>query len=108
METERTLLVITGHSRGLGAALTAWGLAKGLRVLGLSRGHLVQTHPHLEQISIDLAQPQALEGVLDGLALGGSLTGFQRIWLISITRAYWAPSTGWEVRPRLRSPRPSR
>jgi len=83
METERNLLFITGHSRGLGAALTASGLAKGFQVLGLSRGHWVQTDPHLEQISIDLGHPQALEGVLDGLAHRGSLTGFQRIWLIN-------------------------
>lgn len=50
------LVVISGASRGLGAALTAQLLAQGERVLGLAR-RSAPAAPGLESWSVDLADP---------------------------------------------------
>lgn len=56
--------VVTGHSRGLGAAIAATLLARGIAVLGLSRGmndELQTRFPAaLEQHGLDLSNPDAL------------------------------------------------
>lgn len=83
MNPEQNLLVITGHSRGLGAALSETALSQGFRVLGLSRGRLNLSHPQLEQISLDLSRTEALERTLEQLGERRSLGGFQRAWLIN-------------------------
>lgn len=51
------LAIVTGHSRGLGAALAAQLLARGDRVLGIARHTLVTDAPALEQWRADLADP---------------------------------------------------
>lgn len=60
--------IVTGHSKGLGAALAAELLARGARVLGLSRS-AADPVEGLEQAAADLADPQ----VVAGLAAPGSV-----------------------------------
>ncbi len=68
--------IVTGHSRGLGAAVAASLLARGIPVLGMSRhGNpaLAAAHPgQLSEAALDLADSAALTRWLDG----GTLTAF--------------------------------
>lgn len=65
--------IVTGHSRGLGAAITDCLLARGMAVLGLSRSRRAEvagkTVPGLTEVVIDLADPRALLAWLGGPAL---------------------------------------
>jgi len=54
--------IVTGHSKGLGAALTVELLARGARVLGLSRSAAAPAEG-LEQVAADLADPQTVAGL---------------------------------------------
>ena len=60
-------ILITGHSRGLGAALAALALARGERVYGLSRGLLDSSHDGLHQVQCDLAELDAIVPALTRL-----------------------------------------
>ncbi len=53
------LVLISGHSRGLGRALTEHYLARGCRVVGLSRRSL-PPHPALRQYALDLSDTAAV------------------------------------------------
>ena len=68
--TPRSLVIITGASRGLGQAVAAQYLAQGAFVLGLSRGQSSGLSPSaeggLEQWSADLADPLPLAARLAG------------------------------------------
>jgi len=64
-----TLVILTGHSRGLGHAIAAQYLAGGARVLGLSRRAADDLAAgaggaRLEQWPVDLASPQPVAGQL--------------------------------------------
>jgi benzil reductase ((S)-benzoin forming) len=69
--------IVTGHSKGLGAAVAAALLARGIPVLGLSRGgdaDLAARHPALlREAALDLADGAALSVWLGGGALAGFL-----------------------------------
>lgn len=71
--------VLTGHSRGLGAALAEALLARRIPVLGLSRGEppgLADRFPGLlTSVPLDLSSPQALSDWLGGGALPAFLSG---------------------------------
>ena len=60
--------LLTGHSRGLGAALCAELLERGIAVLGIAR-QMRASHPLLTQIALDLSDPAALIEWLNGPAL---------------------------------------
>ena len=60
-------ILITGHSRGLGAALTRQALARGDAVYGLSRSALAVHHEALHQLPCDLANPDAIAPALTQL-----------------------------------------
>ena len=60
-------MLITGHSRGLGAALTRRALTRGETVYGVSRGRLAPRPAALHELALDLAH-------LDGIA--ATLTRF--------------------------------
>ena len=66
--------IVTGHSRGLGAAMAERLLARGARVLGLSRHaneSLATRFPdRLEQHTVDVADGAAVQRWLDSGALG--------------------------------------
>ena len=70
--------IVTGHTRGLGAAIAAQLLDRGIPVLGLARAHspgLAGRHPDLlEQVGIDLADSAALAQWLGSGALNAWLS----------------------------------
>lgn len=65
--------VVTGHTRGLGAAIAAELASRGIPVLGIARGHSgaleAQWGGLVTQVALDLGDPAALRGWLatDGL-----------------------------------------
>lgn len=79
--------ILTGHSRGLGAAIAADLLAHKIPTLGLSRrAHvgLGQDHPDLlTEVEIDLADDAALRRWLSGNALRDFLADSKTILLIN-------------------------
>lgn len=54
--------IVTGHSKGLGAALTGELLGRGARVLGVSRS-AIDPVDGLEQVAADLADPRVVAGL---------------------------------------------
>lgn len=66
--------IVTGHSRGLGAAIAAELLARDIRVLGIARqgnAALAAAYPALlQEASLDLADQKALHAWLGGRPLG--------------------------------------
>ncbi len=79
--------IVTGHSRGLGQALAADLLARGARVLGLSRGGhagLAAAHPdHLQQVALDLSDTAALSAWLGGPMLARWVAGARTVLLLN-------------------------
>jgi benzil reductase ((S)-benzoin forming) len=83
----RIIAAVTGHSRGLGAAIAAELLSRGAHVLGVAR------HPNAElgerygdiltQVQLDLADSAALTGWLQSDALARSLRGAQLALLVN-------------------------
>lgn len=71
--------ILTGHSRGLGAAFAAELLGRGIPLLGLARQHnaaLADAHPGLlTEASLDLADAAALRAWLDSGRLDEFLGG---------------------------------
>lgn len=59
-------ILITGHSRGLGAALTRRALARGEMVYGVSRTALDVGHGTLHELACDLSQLAAIAPALTG------------------------------------------
>jgi hypothetical protein len=61
--------ILTGHSRGLGAALARALLERGITVLAIARSPdtgLTATFPQgLQEVPLDLSDPQALRDWLD-------------------------------------------
>lgn len=74
--------VVTGHSRGLGAAVAAELGARGIPVLGLARGH-AQTGEGIEQATVDLGDSAALAAWLGGPALRAFLAGCDTALLVN-------------------------
>jgi len=79
--------IVTGHSRGLGAALAAELLARGIAVLGLARSgnaELKARHPGLlAQQQVDLADPGALARWLEGAGLQRFIAGSSGVLLVN-------------------------
>lgn len=80
-------VVLTGHSRGLGAAVARCALRMGATVLGLSRQactDLPAEHgERLWQVPLDLADPAAVQAWLATGALHGWLATAQRAVLVN-------------------------
>ncbi len=83
----RTGAVVTGHSRGLGEAIAAELLARGIAVLGLSRSGnpaLAAQHPDLlREVSLDLGDAAALEVWLAGDELAHAFPECETVLLIN-------------------------
>ena len=85
------LAVITGHSRGLGAALASQLLREGWAVLGISRGagpsSLKADAAHgrgtFSQVSLDLADAHALQEFLSSPTLQDQFSGRQSVLLMN-------------------------
>nr|WP_314547175.1 SDR family oxidoreductase [uncultured Massilia sp.] len=79
--------IVTGHTKGLGAALAANLLARGVPVLGLARTGaplLRDGYPELfEEVELDLADGAALAAWLDGGALEHYLDGTGAVLLLN-------------------------
>lgn len=70
MKSKEHLVIITGHSSGLGRALLDLCLQDQTHVLGIARRRLDLQHPHLRQIQADFAaQDHSIEHVLQPLSL---------------------------------------
>jgi hypothetical protein len=79
--------VLTGHSRGLGAAIASQLLSRGIAVLAIARkanAELAQQYPHLlEQVQADLADSAALAHWLATNTLKRFLAGSKTVLLIN-------------------------
>lgn len=79
--------ILTGHTRGLGQAIAAALLARGIHVLGVARGEcpeLAGRFPDLlQQARVDLADPEALQSWLGGEALGRYVADAPSLLLIN-------------------------
>jgi len=79
--------IVTGHTKGLGAALAANLLARGVPVLGLARSRspeLAAAYPELfEEVELDLADSVALAGWLAGSVLDAYLDGTGAVLLLN-------------------------
>lgn len=79
--------IVTGHTKGLGAALAANLLARGVPVLGLARTGaplLRDGYPELfEEVELDLADGAALAAWLEGGALEHYLDGTGAVLLLN-------------------------
>lgn len=74
-------VIVTGHTRGLGAAIAAELQARGLAVLGLARGRSALAG--VEQAEVDMADPAALQAWLAGPALHDFLAGADAAYLVN-------------------------
>jgi benzil reductase ((S)-benzoin forming) len=74
-------VIVTGHTRGLGAAIAAELKARGLAVLGLARGRSALAG--IEQAEVDMADPAALQAWLAGPALRDFLAGAEAVYLVN-------------------------
>ncbi|MFZ9071042.1 MAG: SDR family NAD(P)-dependent oxidoreductase, partial [Burkholderiaceae bacterium] len=84
----KTLVILTGHSRGLGAALTDELLGLGCSVIGLSRKSLVPKGAakpgcFFDQVAIDLADSEALGRLLADDCLSKPIRDADRAILIN-------------------------
>lgn len=79
--------ILTGHTRGLGQAIAAALLTRGIPVLGVSRSEcpeLAGRFPDLlQQARVDLADPVALQSWLRGEALAGYVADAPSLLLIN-------------------------
>jgi benzil reductase ((S)-benzoin forming) len=79
--------IVTGHTKGLGAAIAAELLGRGIAVLGLARGaapQLAAGYPAaFEQVELDLADSAALAAWIAGGALGRAIAGCTTVLLIN-------------------------
>lgn len=82
-----TKAIVSGHSRGLGAAIADELLGRGIPVLGLARqGNpaLVAQHGgQLAEVALDLADGAALAGLLAGAALGDWIADAEQVLLVN-------------------------
>lgn len=78
--------ILTGHSRGLGAAICNELLGRGIPVLGIARSPLADVPRQgdkLEQVGLDLSDPAAVAAWLGSDELPRRLAGCTRILLIN-------------------------
>ena len=78
-----TCAIVTGHSRGLGAALVDTLLAQGLPVLALARGARGSADARLREVALDLADAAALQRWLDGGELDAFIADHARVLLVN-------------------------
>jgi benzil reductase ((S)-benzoin forming) len=93
-EENRMKAIVTGHSKGLGAAIAAELLVRGIPVLGLARGPaeggLAARFPGLfTEIGIDLSDAPALGAWLAGDALASYVAGEGAVLLVNNAGVVW-------------------
>jgi hypothetical protein len=77
--------IITGHTRGLGAAIAEQLLLQGIAVLGVSRSQskALTHHETFTQIEVDLADPANLTTFLTGNTLQHFMSGARTVLLFN-------------------------
>ncbi len=75
--------IVTGSSRGLGAAIVAQLLEQNIDVLGLARQQPATPHPRYTHVALDLTDTDALERWLAGDAMAQFLAGEDSVLLIN-------------------------
>lgn len=76
--------ILTGHTRGLGAALANLMQSRGIAVLGVSRtGSNTPASPLLQEVELDLANPAALGEWLGTETLARFIDGAHTVLLIN-------------------------
>jgi len=76
--------ILTGHTRGLGAALAELMLSRGIAVLGVSRtGSNARASALLQEVELDLANAAALGAWLGTETLAGFIDGAHTVLLIN-------------------------
>jgi benzil reductase ((S)-benzoin forming) len=87
MTSPRICAIVTGHTRGLGAALTEQLLARNIAVLGLSRSlntALAQQFPQtFQQVKLDLGDPAAIAQWIAGDTLSRFVDGADSVLLFN-------------------------
>lgn len=82
-----TKAIVSGHSRGLGAAIVGELLERGIPVLGLARhGNAALAAQHgdrLVEVALDLGDSAALAGWLAGSALGDWVADAEQVLLVN-------------------------
>ncbi|WP_208280296.1 SDR family oxidoreductase [Massilia oculi] len=73
--------IVTGHTRGLGAAVAAELQARGIAVLGLARGR--SPLAGIEQVEVDMADPAALQAWLASVSLRQFLADASQALLVN-------------------------
>lgn len=73
--------IVTGHTRGLGAAIAAELLGRGIPVLGLARGHAEAGE--FAQAALDLGDAGAVAHFLEGHVLADFLAGCDTALLVN-------------------------
>lgn len=85
--------IVTGHTKGLGAAITEELLARGIPVLGLARGRaagVAARYPGLlTEIELDLSDSAALAAWLGGGEVGAWLAGCGTALLVNNAGVVW-------------------
>ena len=82
-EVGNACAIVTGHSRGLGAALVDSLLGQGLPVLALARHARGGAAARLREVALDLADGAALRGWLAGGELDAFVAGHARVLLVN-------------------------
>lgn len=75
--------IVTGHSKGLGAALADALIKRGYQVLGISRSTRDHGHGALQQVALDLSDNKAVIEWLNSGELQQFLSGAQQAVLIN-------------------------
>ena len=83
VKNRSTCAIVTGHSRGLGAALVDTLLEQGLPVLALARGARGSAGARLREVALDLADAAALLRWLDGGELDAFIADHARVLLVN-------------------------
>ncbi|MDR5854224.1 SDR family oxidoreductase [Caballeronia sp. LZ062] len=85
--SQKTLAIVTGHTRGLGAALADALLSRGADILAISRkrnaGLAASCSGRLHEVELDLADLPALDAWLADGALGRFIAGADRVLLVN-------------------------
>jgi benzil reductase ((S)-benzoin forming) len=82
-QAARTAAVVTGHSRGLGAAIADELLRRDIPVLGVSRSRRPARREGLTEAAVDLSDETQLRAWLAADAVGQFLSGVERPLLVN-------------------------
>jgi benzil reductase ((S)-benzoin forming) len=84
LEEIRMKAIVTGHTKGLGAAIAAELIARGIPVLGLARSRAAAAPPGLlTELEVDLSDGAALAAFVAGGALGDWLADADTTLLVN-------------------------